>query len=638
MKKFISIIACISLVITSFIFANAAYNENYDPEFYKNMNSAVTTTSLSASRSAASSVKGDIFTGNTYTHASKYKSGYTIRHGIDVSEFQGAISVSAWKKAKSAGVEFAIIRVAYRGYGSSGTLVYDKFYKTNIENAISAGLPVGVYIYSQAVTTAEAVAEANTVLKVIGNYNLTLPVVLDYEYASTPSGLGGRLWNAKLSKTAKTNIVNAFCSTVIKAGYTPMVYANANMLANDMNASSINGRIWLAHYTTKTNYSGNYDFWQYSSAGKVNGIPGDIDVNFWYDSGLFGTEVNDVKFTARSKNALRFTWSAPKKVPDGCTLSGYNIYKYSSTDKLYHLYDTVSADTLLYTVTGLNPTTRYLFTIEPVFVNSLGEKISGMSTAFESVTKTADVTGIKTVSTSSSAVKFSWTPVNKATGYVVYKYDTASKTYKKLSAVKATQYTATSLSANGTYKFKIRAYRNYEGVNYYSDYSSEFKALAGPAKVTGLKSTALSSTKIKLSWSAAKGAQGYQVYKYDTASKTYKLVKTVSSSKTRSYTATVKKRTKVKYKVRAYKKSGTKVLAGTSVQINTVGKSTGKVTASKLNVRKSASSKSAIRTKLKRGSKVTVTGSVGTSWYKISYKKSGKTYTGYVSQKYIKIV
>lgn len=215
-----------------------------------------------------------------FTHSERFD-GYTIKKGIDVSEWNGTIN---WSNVKEDGIEFAIVRGAYRGYGSQGTLVKDKNAANNLKQADAAGIPVGAYIFSQATTEAEAVEEAEYLLDIVKGYNITLPLVMDFEYASDGNGLTGRLYNADLSASEATAICRAFCRTIEGAGYTAMVYANKDMLENDLNASQISKDylIWLAHYTSQTNYNGNYNFWQCTSSGKVNGIAGNVDINYWY--------------------------------------------------------------------------------------------------------------------------------------------------------------------------------------------------------------------------------------------------------------------------------------------------------------------------------------------------------------------
>ena len=124
------------------------------------------------------------FTGKTYTHYGVYAST-KVKDMIDVSEHNGLIN---WYKIKALGIDDAIVRVGYRGYAAAGNMYEDKYYLDNIEGAIEAGVNVGLYFYSQAVTAEEAVAEANFVLKRVKNYKITLPIFFDYEFAEVSSG------------------------------------------------------------------------------------------------------------------------------------------------------------------------------------------------------------------------------------------------------------------------------------------------------------------------------------------------------------------------------------------------------------------------------------------------------------------
>ena len=212
------------------------------------------------------------------THADRFAS-YTKVKGIDVSRHQGTID---WNKVKAAGVDFAIIRVAYRTYQDSGNLFVDQMAKQNIQGAKNAGIKVGVYIYSQAVSVPEGIEEADYIIDQLGGEALDLPVVLDYEFYTD-----GRLEKADLSKEDGTSIANAFCAEVAKNGYIPMVYANKYMFENYLYPDKISNNypIWLANYTNKTEYKGDYAFWQFSESGNVDGISTSVDLDFWYDDG-----------------------------------------------------------------------------------------------------------------------------------------------------------------------------------------------------------------------------------------------------------------------------------------------------------------------------------------------------------------
>ena len=217
----------------------------------------------------------------------KLRPGETLRKGIDVSAWQGTID---WAAVARSGVEFAIIRVANRGWGLPGTLMTDSTYKQNIQGAKANGIKVGAYIYSQAITEAEGREEARYLMNLLSGYSMDLPLVIDYEYA----GSYGRLYNANLTKAQATAICNAFCDEVESKGYQSMVYANESMLSDHMNWSDL-GRVWMAAWRTASGEV-NYEFWQFSDAGRIPGISGYVDMDLWLDPGPNPMPFRDVPY------------------------------------------------------------------------------------------------------------------------------------------------------------------------------------------------------------------------------------------------------------------------------------------------------------------------------------------------------
>lgn len=210
-----------------------------------------------------------IIQGISYTFSSDGVRSGTI--GIDVSKYQTGIN---WTKVKNSGINFVMIRCGYRGYGS-GVLVEDSMYRSHISGAKAAGLRVGVYFFSQAITEAEAVEEASMAVSLAKKYGINMPIAIDSEYAA-----GGRGRADGLSKSARTAITKAFCDTVKSAGYTPMVYASKAWFSDHLNVSALSSyRIWVAHYSDKCGYTGTYHIWQNTDKGKVDGVPGYVDMN-----------------------------------------------------------------------------------------------------------------------------------------------------------------------------------------------------------------------------------------------------------------------------------------------------------------------------------------------------------------------
>ncbi|MDL2301259.1 glycoside hydrolase family 25 protein [Lachnospiraceae bacterium OttesenSCG-928-D06] len=193
--------------------------------------------------------------------------------GIDVSKWNGEID---WDKVKNAGVEFAIIRVGYRG-SRSGSIVVDPYFETNIRAASAAGVDVGVYFFTQAITEVEAVEEASAVLTLINDYNLQYPVFIDTE------GAGGNGRADNLDVEMRTLVCDAFSSTIENAGYNAGVYASRSWYYNNLEAKKLERYcIWLAEYRSVPLYQGYYQMWQYTSKGKIDGIKGNVDMNLSY--------------------------------------------------------------------------------------------------------------------------------------------------------------------------------------------------------------------------------------------------------------------------------------------------------------------------------------------------------------------
>ena len=191
--------------------------------------------------------------------------------GIDVSRHQGTID---WNMVAQDGVEFAFIRVGYRGYGS-GKMMEDEFFEENIKGALQAGIKVGVYFYSQAVSREEVLEEAQFVLDKIAPYKIECPVVFDVERVSEGEGR----MNA-ISMEDRTAFTALFCQTIENAGYRPMIYHNTEMGVMMLGLSDLEAYDkWFAAYSDLFYYPYDYKVWQYSQSGRVQGIQGDVDLN-----------------------------------------------------------------------------------------------------------------------------------------------------------------------------------------------------------------------------------------------------------------------------------------------------------------------------------------------------------------------
>ncbi|MBR5178012.1 MAG: hypothetical protein IKW90_04360 [Lachnospiraceae bacterium] len=194
--------------------------------------------------------------------------------GIDVSKYQGNID---WKKVSEAGVEFAIIRLGYRGM-NEGTLEMDPYFEKNIKGASDNGIDVGVYFFSQAITKEEAVEEAEFVLTAISAYDVTYPIVFDTEKVTTFDARANGL-----SVADRTDICIAFCDRVGREGYTPMFYANTKYMIMGLDLERLQKYDrWYAVYSDSITFPYNFQMLQYSDKGTIPGITGgvDLDISF----------------------------------------------------------------------------------------------------------------------------------------------------------------------------------------------------------------------------------------------------------------------------------------------------------------------------------------------------------------------
>jgi len=220
---------------------------------------------------------GKVLTGYQTISGRKYffeKDGtLSSKVGIDVSKWNGNID---WAAVRASGVDYAMIRVGYRGFGKAGTIVLDERFKQNILGAAAAGLDCGVYFYTQAITAAEAKAEANFVLAAIEGFTLTYPIAYDLEDAGSSTARTNGLTNKQ-----RTDFALAFCDTIKKAGHRAVYYVNLDWLTRIVDTTRLAGyELWLAHYTPGvTSCTQSFRMWQYSDKGRVNGISGDVDLN-----------------------------------------------------------------------------------------------------------------------------------------------------------------------------------------------------------------------------------------------------------------------------------------------------------------------------------------------------------------------
>lgn len=216
-----------------------------------------------------------------YSHSSFIRNGqfYEYTHedlvvnktGIDVSDHQGWID---WEAVKAEGIQFAFIRLGYRG-ATEGDLYLDEYFEYNIQAAHDAGIECGVYFFSQAITEDEAREEAQFVLDTLGSTKLEHPIAFDSEAAA--EGITSRV--AGLSVEESSAIAQVFCETIEAAGYQALLYGNGHDLGRYSTSLRESYPVWYAEYGALPAYTGEYVLWQYASAGVINGIDAQVDLN-----------------------------------------------------------------------------------------------------------------------------------------------------------------------------------------------------------------------------------------------------------------------------------------------------------------------------------------------------------------------
>ena len=217
----------------------------------------------------------DLFQVNEQGFLTYNSDEYTCKIGIDVSRYQGTID---WAQVKEVGVDFAILRLGYRGYGT-GKIVLDNTFYQNLEGALENDIEVGVYFFSQAISPAEAEEEAQYCMNALKGYDITYPIIFDWE---DPNG-SGEVRTDELDDKVLTQCAVAFCEAVKAGGYQPMVYSNLTYfyLHFDLN-ELVNYPFWLAQYNATPSFYYHFDMWQYGDAGIVPGIDGKVDLNIHF--------------------------------------------------------------------------------------------------------------------------------------------------------------------------------------------------------------------------------------------------------------------------------------------------------------------------------------------------------------------
>lgn len=436
--------------------------------------------------------------------------------GIDVSYHQGDIN---WEEVKNDGVKFAIIRAG------SGTTEDIKF-KSNIEGALNAGIKVGVYWFYTAYTSDMVKDEARKCMNLISPYKdkLSFPIFFDYEEYTIKLAQDN---NISLSLSSVSNICETFLSQLKSNGYKCGIYTNKVVSKFYLSDSLRNSYdFWIAQYSDNCNYFGKYTMWQYSQNGKVNGINGNVDLNYYYEN----TPIDISKATINSISDQKYTGG---QITPNINLKYNNKTLSTNTDYTISFKNNTSIGTATVTIKGKG--------------NFTGSK----TITFKIIPKT--VTNLKVLSTTSSSIKLDWSKVSNASGYTIYRATSKNGTYTKIKYITSNNtlnYTDSKLSSNKNYYYKIKSFKTVNSQRYYGSYSN---LISGETKLStpSLKLSSPQSKTVKVSWNKISGAKGYEIYRSTSKNENYSKTSTTSSL---SYTnKNLTKNKKYYYKIRAYK-------------------------------------------------------------------------------------
>lgn len=355
--------------------------------------------------------------------------------GIDVSHHQGKID---WEKVKASGIDFVIIRCANSTYDE------DKQWKYNIEECERLNIPYGVYIFSQAKSTAAAKAEAQLTIKLLNGYKPAYPIYMDLEANSI----------SKLTKEQYGKNAEAFKSILNASGYSKVgIYASSSWWKEKLTSSVFSKYSkWVAQWASNCSYSGNYQMWQSTNTGKVNGINGYVDLNFLIKS----IPAKSIKL---SKKSLLL-----KKG------SSYTLKSYIEPKNAFPTVRWSSSNSSVASVSSAGKVTaKKVGTAVITGKTGNGKKSSCKITV---IPKTNKIKKLK--KSGSKGIKITWSKVSGVTKYQIYMSKKKSSGYKRITTVSAkkSSYIKGKLKKKKRYYFKVRSYQTVKKRKIYSQFSS----------------------------------------------------------------------------------------------------------------------------------------------------------------------
>lgn len=431
----ISAIAAAAVITAGVLLIHHYTSAGKDAHSDKKVTSATSAATAASSASAKQQAKAD--TEDPQSKQSESSSGTAVNatsltsvsgraNGIDVSKWQGTID---WGKVKAAGIDFAMIRIGFRG--ENGTIYKDSYADYNIQSAVSAGVKVGVYFYSTAVSTDEAQQEASWVISQISGYSISYPVAFDSEGYHTS---GSRTYS--LSKSSRTAIARTFLSKISSSGYEPVLYSAVSGTKNAFSMSSLASfGVWIAQYpgsaysdSSVCSYTGTFSMWQYTQQGTVDGISGtvDLDVSYFTRSTASpkDTSASTAAATTTSASASSQTFSS---VSDSVTAKSVTNLRSScsSKDSSNIVYQLKNGEYVNRTGIGDKGWSRLTYNGQTVYAITSYLTTAQSTTAAATVTETSSsvsmtFTDANDQVTAKSATNLRSSPSSKSNDNIVY--------------------------------------------------------------------------------------------------------------------------------------------------------------------------------------------------------------------------
>ena len=521
------------------------------------------------SRSLNSSQSYVRYTGKYLDHASRFD-GLSKHLVIDVSQWQYTID---WNKVKADGIDYAVIRLGYRGYGN-GALVTDPYFYDNINNARKAGIKVGVYFFTQAITQAEAREEARYCIDQLGGMGLQLPIFYDTETEADPSA---RANDSSITKAQRTKFCSAFCDEVNSYGngkYTGAIYSYYNYFYYNIDAHTLGKTypMWLACYDSYTDYDGDYGMWQFTSTAKVDGVSGGVDMSVLYgDSFIVGSAGDDTSapenpgdsepdpapvttVSLKKTEGVNYDYDSSNGKytlfwDDVDDAEGYEVYLYNYLTDKYTLVATV--DEAACDLTDVKTDKPY---VVRAYAGSGSSKSYG---AYSDEVYFGDgiIRGLR-ASLNGSSVSLEWEDED-CDGYYVYR-STDGKNFSRIGDTEDTQYTDSSISTSQSrYFYLVQAYDiTSSGSKKTGIRSNPVTVRLAPAKPAAPTFSGCTADSVSVTWTAVEDADGYQVLLYNESTGNYTLKEDVSaSSSLKAKISSLTAGTSYKVAIRAYSTS-----------------------------------------------------------------------------------